>query len=185
MKLFKLFKKESHSPISFLVGVIAIALLITFLPKAETPQVNWKYVAYGMQRVDISEGLTVEKAQLVRLPENGEPIFLDEENPVFNYGDKVIFALLNTGQFEKADSGSHWFEIDIDITGPNGEQVLFVEESLNGAGRMELENGYAAEPNGVFIPGEDKESGQYNFKLEIYDKVGTGRAVRSKTFILE
>ncbi len=186
MKLFNLFKKkETHSPASFLAGVFAIALLVTFLPEIYVPQVNWKYMAFGMQRVDISEGLTVEKPQLVRLVEGEDPIFLEEENPVFKRGEKVIFALLNTGPFEKESSGMNWFEMNINITGPDGKQILFVEESLNGAGRMDLKSGYIAEPNGVFILGEDRESGQYNFKLTIYDKVGTGRAVRNKTFVVE
>ena len=190
MKLFKLFKKkETHSPLSFLVGVIAIALLVTFLSKAEVPQVNWKGMMVWPgsgpgEVVSISNGLIVERIQFVRLGLDDEPIYLEDEKPVFTGGEKVIFALFNVGKFTKGDDGLHDFDMDIEVTGPEGEIILSEEKTMGGQGHMELENDIAPTPNAVFIAGVGLKKGDYNMKLTIYDNISGASAIESGIFVL-
>ncbi|MBU1017938.1 hypothetical protein KKA33_02815 [Patescibacteria group bacterium] len=169
-----------------LVGGLGLAALVLFMTTAEKPTINWGFLMTGgHQMVSIDDGLTVGEAVLVRIDENGEPIFLTEANPKFRRGEQVVFGLLNTGPFEKGEDGKHFFEMDIEVTGPDGEVVMDKKESLSGAGHMELEDGYAPEPNGVFIGSPYSDIGDYNFKLTIYDKIGRGRAVRTARFFLQ
>ncbi|MBN2096442.1 hypothetical protein JW752_03545 [Candidatus Peregrinibacteria bacterium] len=169
-----------------LVGGLALAALVLFVSTAEKPTINWGFlIKGGHEVVSIDDGLTIGEAVLVRIDENDEPIFLRDGKPTFARGEQVIFALLNTGPFVKGDDGLYSFEMDIEVTGPDGKVVMDKKESLSGAGHMELENGYAAEPNGVFIGSPYSDIGDYNFKLTIYDKIGTGRAVRTAPFFLK
>ncbi len=170
-----------------LVGLLGVGAIALFVATAEKPTINWGFLLKGGHEVvSVDDGLAIGEAVMVKLDEEGEPIFMrDKANPVFSRGEQVIFAFLDTGPFEKGEDGKYWFEMDIEVTGPDGEVVMDKKESLGGAGHMELEDGYAAEPNGVFIGSPYSEIGDYNFKLTVYDKVGTGRAVRTAPFFLQ
>ena len=185
MKFFERFRKKSQNHLAMTAVVLFMAFMILLVTNTEPPKVNWNSFMAGSESTLIADGLTMDKSQFVRLVDGMEPIFLEEEKPVFKRGERVTFAFFNVGKFKKGEDGLHWFEMDIEITGPDGEIVLTDEETMGGQGHMELENDIATTPNGVFIGGSGLEEGDYNIQLTIYDKIGGGFIAKTSTFVLE
>lgn len=103
----------------------------------------------------------------------------------FQRGDVVGIVLLNVQGFEEGEDGLNEMELDIKVTGPDGEVVLEKQNMLEEAGHVNLENNVAKTPVGSFTTTPDLEPGQYRMKVTIRDEVGGGSASKSKTFALE
>ena len=107
-------------------------------------------------------------------------------NPaVYQKGETVHLVLFNVGPFKKDDSGFNWFDLDVEITGPDGTIVLSETGLLGDGGRLALENNIASSPEGTFTSTPEMTAGKYKFKITIYDRIGKGRATQTATFTLE
>lgn len=127
--------------------------------------------------------ITVEDSLFARTGPDGNLIRAD--NNVFRRGEVVNLVLLNVGKFKKGEDGKHWFDIDMDVTGPKGEVVLSKKGLLGENGHVFLPNDTAESPYGIFSTAEELEPGTYKMKLTIYDRLGKGKASVTKSFILE
>lgn len=104
---------------------------------------------------------------------------------VYKRGETVHFVLINVGPFKKDDSGLNWFDIDVEITGPDGGILLSEPGLLGDGGHLALENDIASSPEGTFSSTPEMAPGKYKFKITIYDRIGKGRATQTATFTLE
>lgn len=104
---------------------------------------------------------------------------------VYERGETVHFVLFNVGPFKKDDSGLNWFDIDVEITGPDGEVILSETGLLGDGGHLKLENDIASSPEGTFSSTPDMVPGKYKFKMTIYDRIGKGRATQTASFTLK
>jgi len=104
---------------------------------------------------------------------------------VYKRGETVHLVLFNVGPFKKDDSGFNWFDLDVEITGPDGTIVLSETGLLGDGGRLALENNIASSPEGTFTSTPEMTAGKYKFKITIYDRIGKGRATQTATFTLE
>lgn len=108
------------------------------------------------------------------------------DNPaVFKRGDDVHLVLQNVGPFKKADDGLNWFDLDMEITGPDGVILLSQTGMLGDGGHIALENNRAKSPFATCTTTPDVVPGKYKFKLTIYDKIGSGKATQTAIFTLE
>ncbi len=107
-------------------------------------------------------------------------------NPaVYKRGEVVHLVLFNVGPFKKDDSGLNWFDIDVEITDPDGGILLSEAALLGDGGHLVLENDMASSPEGTFSSTPEMKPGKYRFKMTIYDRIGKGRATQTATFTLE
>ncbi len=127
--------------------------------------------------------ISVEDSLLARTGPDGNLVRVD--NDVFKRGERVNLVLLNVGKFKKGDDGKHWFDIDLEVTGPKGEVVLSEKGLLGEKGHVFLPNDTAGSPYGIFSTTEGLEPGIYKMKLTIYDRIGKGKASVVKSFTLE
>lgn len=104
---------------------------------------------------------------------------------VYERGETVHFVLFNVGPFRKDDSGLNWFDIDVEITGPDGNILLSETGLLGDGGHLALENDIASSPEGTFSSTPEMVPGKYKFKMIIYDRIGKGRATQTASFTLK
>jgi len=104
---------------------------------------------------------------------------------VYERGETVHFVLFNVGPFKKDDSGLNWFDIDVEITGPDGNILLSETGLLGDGGHLALENDIASSPEGTFSSTPEMAPGKYKFKMTIYDRIGKGRATQTASFTLK
>ena len=116
---------------------------------------------------------------------DGEQLATISSPAVYKRGETVHLVLFNVGPFKKDDSGFNWFDIDVEIAGPDGTTVLSETGLLGDGGRLALENNIASSPEGTFTSTPEMAAGKYKFKISIYDKIGKGRATQTATFTLE
>jgi hypothetical protein len=131
-----------------------------------------------------SKLISIESYTFARTGDNGQLIRV-ESPAVFKKGEDVHLVLLNVGPFKKDDAGLNWFDMDLEVTDPDGKVLLSQTRMLGEAGHSALENNYAASPYGTCTNTTDLAAGEYKFKLIIYDKVGSGKATQTATFNLE
>lgn len=131
-----------------------------------------------------SKLISIESYTFARTGDGNQLIAVD--NPaVFKRGDAVHLVLKNVGPFKKADDGLNWFDLDMEITGPDGA-ILFSQTGMLGDdGHVVLENNRAKSPYATCTTTPDVVPGKYKFKLTIYDKIGSGKATQTATFTLE
>ncbi|MBN2762477.1 MAG: hypothetical protein JXR41_05270 [Bacteroidales bacterium] len=104
---------------------------------------------------------------------------------VFQRGDAVHLVLQDVGPFKKDDAGLNWFDMDMEITGPD-ETVIFSQTGMLGdAGHIALENNRAAAPYATCLTTAELDPGKYKFTITIYDKIGKGTATQNAFFTLE
>lgn len=108
-----------------------------------------------------------------------------DDPAVFQKGENVHLVLLDVGPFKKDDTGLNWFDINMEITDPDGNIVLSDTAMLGEAGHIALDNNRAQSPYGSCTNTADLEPGKYKFKLTIYDRLGKGRASQSAYFTIE
>jgi hypothetical protein len=116
---------------------------------------------------------------------DGDQLVAVDDPAVFKRGDDVHLVLQNVGPFKKADDGLNWFDLDMEITGPDGGVLLSQTGMLGDGGHIALENNRAKSPFATCTTTPDVAPGKYKFKLTIYDKIGSGKATQTATFTLE
>jgi len=104
---------------------------------------------------------------------------------VYKRGEDVHLVLQNVGPFKKDDAGLNWFDMDMEITGPDDEILLSQTGMLGDEGHIALENNTAPSPYATCHTTTDIAPGKYKFKLIIYDRIGSGKATQTAAFILE
>lgn len=127
--------------------------------------------------------ISVEDSLFARTGADGNLVRADSN--VFKRGEVVNLVLLNVGKFKKGEDGKHWFDIDMEVTGPKGEVILSKQGLLGENGHILLPNDTAESPYGIFSTTEELEPGIYKMRLTIYDRVGKGKATVTKSFTLE
>lgn len=103
----------------------------------------------------------------------------------FAKGDTVGLVLLNVSGFKKGEDGLNWMDIDVELQDSNGTVVSIDKGLLGESGKMVLENNIAESPVGSFYTSTDIPSGKYNIKVTVYDRIGGGKVVCSKSFYIE
>jgi len=107
------------------------------------------------------------------------------EDTKFAKGDTIALILLNVQGFEKGEDGLNWMDIDVEVKDSKGTVILNEKNLLGESGKLELENNTADSPYGSFITNNDTPSGKYEMKVTVHDKIGGGKAVCSKSLIIE
>lgn len=130
-----------------------------------------------------SLGLTIENSCFATVDEEG--LLNPVETDVFKRGEEINFVLINVKTFKKGEDGLNWFDIDMEISDIDGNTVLSAEELLGENGHLNLENNTAESPYAILSQTQNLQPGKYRFKVKIYDKVGNGKATKSKVFTLE
>ena len=131
-----------------------------------------------------SKIISIEDYTFARTGDNDQLVAVD--NPaVFKRGDAVHLVLQDVGPFKKADDGLNWFDLDMEITGPDGGILLSQTGMLGDGGHVALENNRAKSPFATCTTTPDVVPGKYKFKLTIYDKIGSGKATQTAIFTLE
>jgi hypothetical protein len=128
--------------------------------------------------ISIEDGTFARSAEADQLMPVSDPA-------VFKRGEAVHLVLQNVGPFKKDDDGLNWFDLDMEIIGPDGEILLSQNGLLGDKGHLLLENDRARTPYATCQTTSDMSPGKYKFKLTIYDKIGSGKATRTSTFTLE
>jgi hypothetical protein len=116
---------------------------------------------------------------------DGDQLVTVDDPAVFKRGDAVHLILQNVGPFKKDDAGLNWFDLDMEITGPDGVILLSQTGMLGDGGHIALEKNRAKSPYATFTTTPDIAPGKYKFKLTIYDKIGSGKASLTGIFTLE
>ncbi|MBN2542264.1 hypothetical protein JXI42_05315 [bacterium] len=97
-------------------------------------------------------------------------------------GESVGIVLINVSGFEKNDEGMNRFEMDMEVIDPTGNVAVQQDEVLGFKGWRNLEDNVATSPSVLLTISPEYPPGIYEFKVTIYDQVGTGKATASKTF---
>jgi hypothetical protein len=139
-------------------------------------------VACHNQSSSTSYGLTVDKAILAKADASGK--LTEVTDGKYTLGDKVYFVLLKVGKFEKGKDGLNWFDMDLQVSGPDGKVVLEKKALLGNAGHAALADDTAGSPYAIFSTTPKLPAGAYSVKLTIYDKVGKGSASETRTVTL-
>ena len=131
-----------------------------------------------------SKLISMEDYTFARTGDSDQLVAVD--NPaVFKRGDAVHLVLQNVGPFKKADDGLNWFDLDMEIIGPDGGILLSQTGMLGDGGHIALENNRAKSPFATCTTTPEVVPGKYKFKLTIYDKIGSGKATQTAIFTLE
>ena len=139
---------------------------------------------YSCNTTTTSKLISIEDYTFARSDEDGHMIAID--NPaVFKKGESVHLILLNVGPFQIGSSGLHHFDINIEVTGPDGKTVISKTNLLGEAGHVMLENNLATSPYATCYTSTELASGDYKFKMSVYDRVGSGKVTHTATFTLE
>jgi hypothetical protein len=131
-----------------------------------------------------SKFISIESHTFARTGDGDQLVAVDDP-AVFKRGDVVHLVLQNVGPFKKDEKGLNWFDLDMEIIGPDGAVLLSQTGMLGDNGHFALENNKAASPYAKFNATSDFAPGKYKFKLTIYDKIGTGKATETAIFTLE
>jgi len=127
-------------------------------------------------------GLSIEDSELARISDGQ---ILSVQDKTFVRGEDVNYILYNVGQFTKGEDGLCWLDMDLEILNMEGEVVFSKTEMLGENGKVALEGGFAGSPYATYSTTEEMPSGQFKFKLKIYDRLGKGKASVSTTFELK
>ena len=116
---------------------------------------------------------------------DGDQLITVDDPAVFKRGDAVHLVLQYVGPFKKGDDGLNWFDLDMEIIGPDDVILLSQTGMLGDGGHVALVNNMAKSPYATWTTTADIAPGKYKFKLTIYDKVGKGKASQTAAFTLE
>ena len=131
-----------------------------------------------------SKLISIEDYTFARTGENDQLVTI-EDPALFKRGEAVHLVLLNVGPFKKDSTGLNWFDIDMEVTGPDGSTVISEKGLLGDNGHLNLDNNMASSPYSTCYTTEDLAVGEYKFKMTIYDRIGSGKATQTATFKLE
>ena len=130
-----------------------------------------------------SKLISIEDYTFARTDDSGQLVTIDDA--VYQRGEKVSLVLLNVGPFKEDSEGLNWFDLDMEIIGPDGAVVLSETGLLGDGGHLDLENNRASSPYGSYTSTTELQPGAYKFKMTIYDKIGKGTATQTASFKLE
>jgi hypothetical protein len=152
----------------------------------------FKFFCMALMSLVISSCTSTSTSKLISIEDytfarsgDGNQLIAVDNPPVFKRGDAVHLVLKNVGPFKKANDGLNWFDLDMEITGPDGGILLSQTSMLGDGGHVALENNRAKSPYATCTTTPDVAPGKYRFKLTIYDKIGSGKATQTATFTLE
>jgi len=128
--------------------------------------------------------ISFDSYTFARTGEDGQLVVVDEP-AVFKLGEDVHMILMNVGPFKKDSTGLNWFDIDMEVTGPDGETIISEKGLLGDAGHLNLENDIAGSPYATFTSSTELKPGDYLFKVTIYDRIGKGKVSQKAAFKLE
>lgn len=154
-----------------LIGLLIPALLILSVNTCTTTTSTSKLVSIE----DYTFAMTGENDRLVSI----------DGPAVYKKGDAVHMVLLNVGPFKKDSTGLNWFDIDMEVTGPDGQVILTENGLLGDEGHISLENNMAKSPYATCFTTPELLSGKYKFRISIYDRIGNGKATQTASFTLE
>ncbi len=140
-------------------------------------------VAACHTKTSTSFGLTVQKSVLASANAKGQVV--PSTDNTFTRGQTIYFVLVNVGKFTQDKDGLCWFDMDMQLIGPDGKVLLEKKDILGNEGHAALKDDIAASPHITFTTTKDMQPGTYKFKLTIYDKIGKGSASESATFTLK
>lgn len=130
-----------------------------------------------------SKLISIEDYTFALTDSTGQLVTVDDA--VFKRGDKISLILLNVGPFKEDSAGLNWFDIDMEVIGPDDAVVLSETGMLGDGGHLDLENNRASSPYASYTTTTEMKPGDYKFKMTIYDKIGKGRATQTVSFKLE
>jgi hypothetical protein len=126
-------------------------------------------------------GLAFERTVLARSTKSGSLEAVDDG--VFNQGDVVHMVLVNVRGFQAGEDGRHWYDMDVVITGPDGNVVLSGQDVLGETGHVALPDGVASTPY-ANMRSAGAPPGKYTFTITIRDKIGGGSATATREFVI-
>lgn len=129
-----------------------------------------------------AQQLTFEEALWAKNDETGKLVAAPEG--VFRRGEVVNLVLRQVKTFQVGKDGKCWFDIDLKVKDPKGTSILDQQGLLGEDGHLELKEGIASSPYGIFESSVDLEPGQYQMILTIRDKIGGGSASTTQLFTL-
>ncbi|MCK4870743.1 MAG: hypothetical protein KAS93_06510 [Gammaproteobacteria bacterium] len=130
-----------------------------------------------------SFGLTVQKTVLAKQMASGKIVPVPDKT--FKRGERIYYVLLNVGKFKKDAQGLNWFDMNVQVKGPDGKIIMAKENLLGDKGHIALANDIARTPHGIFVTTQKLQPGSYTIKITIFDKIGKGSASKSTTFTLQ
>lgn len=130
-----------------------------------------------------SKLISIEDHTFARTDSTGQLVTIDD--PVYQRGEKISLVLLNVGPFKEDSAGFNWFDMDMEVIGPDDAIVISETGLLGDGGHLDLENNTASSPYASYTTTSEMKPGEYKFKVTIYDKVGKGRATQTASFKLE
>jgi hypothetical protein len=128
------------------------------------------------------ESLTIEDALLAVRDSTGQ--YAVTNNNDFRRGDEINMVLYRVGKFEKGPDGKHLFDMDIEVTGPDGRMLFTKKELFGENGHVLLPDDMADMPCGTYQTSPEFQPGTYRMKLTIYDKISGKSASRTRLFVL-
>ncbi len=153
------------------IKLLLIALMTVILVSCSTSTTSSKLIS--IDDYSFARSANGDKIETIGIP------------AVYERGETVHFVLFNVGPFKKDESGLNWFDIDVEITGPDGNILLSETGLLADGGHLALENDIASSPEGTFSSTPEMAPGKYRFKITIYDRIGKGRATQTASFTLK
>ncbi|MBN2698654.1 MAG: hypothetical protein JXR52_07495 [Bacteroidales bacterium] len=115
----------------------------------------------------------------------GDQLEVVSDPAVFQRGEPVHLVLQNVGPFKKDSAGLNWFDMDMEITGPDETVILSQTAMLGDAGHLALDNNRAASPYATCYNTAELAPGKYKFTIRIYDRIGKGTAKQNAFFTIE
>jgi len=131
-----------------------------------------------------SKLISIEDYTFARSGAGGE-LEIVSDPAVFQIGESVHLVLQNVGPFKKDEAGLNWFDMDMEITGPDETVILSQTEMLGDAGHLALDNNRASSPYATCYNTSELTPGKYKFTIRIYDKIGKGTATQNAFFTIE
>ena len=141
-------------------------------------------VFFSCTSTSTSKLISIESYVFARTGDGDQLVAVDDP-AVFKRGDVVHLVLQNVGPFKKDGTGLNWFDLDMEIIGPDDAVLVSKTSLLGDGGHLALENNMASSPNATYPTSPDLAPGKYKFKLAIYDKIGSGKATQTAFFTLE
>jgi hypothetical protein len=129
-----------------------------------------------------AQQLTFEEALWARNDETGRMVAAPEG--VFRRGEVVNLVLLQVKTFQLGKDGKCRFDIDLLVKNPTGTIILDKKNLLGEDGHIELKDGIASSPYGIFESHVGLEPGLYQMILTIRDIISGARLSTTQPFTL-
>lgn len=140
-------------------------------------------IAGCTSETETSFGLEVGNSLLATPDSSGE--LQQVTDATFTQGEEVNLVLQNIEGFQAAEDGTYEFNVNMTVTGPDGDTVVERTAVLSGDTDQYVTDGTAGQVAVFFRTGTDDPAGQYTISATVYDEVGGGTASISQSFQLE